>query len=253
LISFKDRKVVFKYISNDAGEGFWVYSDSYLYDYRYFGGTFHAPAYDKNMTTFVSPSLSVIDLKNNYIADVKTKPIYKQYFGDYTIDDKGEFIYITSISTKHEGEVTIVKNDQNLTKYSPYISDGHILDIKYQNGKLAIIHSGKVEFVDTSNAPDLMKDFSIPCSYEYKIIPNYIISIVNSYLEIFNQNGLFIKKYKIVDGDAISFTKIIVKNDTVYLGYFGYKKYGDEKTYLKIKFLEICHCCLFMSKETRYI
>ena len=260
VINIKDRKLVWKYtpegwqyytqdknLSNilsgnytsfngevKRGEGFWVYNDSYLYDYRDFHGSFHPPAYNKNFTTFVTPSLTVFNLKNNYITDMKTKAL--DYFGDYITDDKGEFIYLTSISTKHKGEVSIIKNDENLTTYPPYVSDGGIWNIKYIDKQLLIVHGSELEFVDTSNAPNLEKIFSIPCSGSYKITSNRIITVSKdgnaSYLNVFDRSGFFIKKFKIVEGDSMSYAKIIIQNNIVYMGYFGYQHYPDNKTYL---------------------
>ena len=260
VISIKDRKLAWKYtpsgwqyytqdqnLSNilsgnytsfngevKRGEGFWVYNDSYLYDYRNFHGSFHPPAYNKNFTTFVTPSLTVFNLKNNYIKDMKTKAL--DYFGDYITDDKGEFIYLTSISTKHLKEISIIKNDENLTTYPPYISDGGIWNIKFIDKELLmIIHSSELEFVDTSNVPNIEKVFSVPCSGRYKITSDRIITVSKdgneSFVNVFDRSGFFIKKFKVTEGDSISFKKIIINNNVAYLGYGGYKHYPDDKTF----------------------
>lgn len=261
LRSINDRKIVWKYDNNwsyyardenisklingkynefngfvKSGEGFWVFTTGYIYDYRYFEGSDQYPSRyynkDKDVTQIATDRmgvLSVFEIENNRIKNIK-----KCIVGgirDYKFSDDGKYIYASSDSNL----VILQNNDDNLTKLSKYESDGYIWSLKYLDSKVLLQHDNEIEVINVSNSTNPSKIVSLS-GYKSKIFKNYIVVASNEdnnyYLNIFDRNSLkLLKKIYTTKGNMVDFNNIINENSTLIAGYNGYENYPDQKTY----------------------
>ncbi len=220
------------------GEGFWVYTDSYLYDYRNIGG-FELVS-DLNRTKFLlqNEKLNLISVNDEHIVNMDGLNICNGSGRGFSMSEDGA-ITIYNCSNKYNHHIDIISNANNkLKQLSKFEADGYIWSVKIFGNRAYLDLGNSLEIVDISDFSNPKFVKSIPCYSGYFITKgDYTITSSKDgddvYLNIFDKEYNLLKKIHAVKGDSISMNKIFsIDGNTVFASFYGYKNSSDQSSYL---------------------
>ena len=217
------------YISFDGamrrGEAFWLWNDTYLYDYRNFGSHWYpAMNKDKNRIVFtLGTTVKIVNLYGNYIDSVHTINTGK-YLDEYLLYDDYLLIGV-------ENRILVYALQDVAQKVAEYDSRGDIENMKRYGNQLWLQHGDTIEIVDITNPKHFVHFKDLPGSH-YLRLQEAIVTVSKNEVNIYDK--YFIKQKTLplskVPKD-MSGLEVFADGDNVVVGYHGYDNYYDDSTY----------------------